>query len=84
MVWLKVTESRVATRRITGSRYYSPRVLAEEVSALKPGNKLQIVTVQEQINQASAAFPERAINPILRPGRTPGTVEVELKVKDHF
>ena len=84
VVWLKVTESRVATRRITGSRYYSPRVLAEEVSALKPGNKLQIVTVQEQINQASAAFPERAINPILRPGRTPGTVEVELKVKDQL
>ncbi|MDT8383296.1 MAG: ShlB/FhaC/HecB family hemolysin secretion/activation protein [Gammaproteobacteria bacterium] len=84
VVWLKVTESRVSTRRITGSRYYLPGVLAGQITALEPGNKLQISTVQTQIAQASTAFPERAINPILRPGRTPGTVEVELKVEDQL
>jgi len=84
VVWLKVTESRISTRRITGSRYYLPHVLAEQIPSLKPGNKLQIATVQAEITQASTAFPERAINPILRPGRTPGTVEVELKVKDQL
>lgn len=84
VVWLKVTESRVSTRRISGSRYYSPRLLAEQLSALKPGSKLQTASVQEQINAANSAFPERVINPILRPGRTPGTVEVELKVQDEL
>ena len=84
VVWLKVTESRVSTRRISGSRYYLPHVLAEQISSLEPGNKLQIATVQAEITQASTAFPERAINPILRPGRTPGTVEVELKVEDQL
>ena len=84
VVWLKVTESRISTLRVSGTRYYSPRRLAEQVSALAPGNQLQFAVVQEQINQASAAYPGRAINPILRPGRTPGTVEAELKVQDTF
>lgn len=84
VVWLKVMESRISTRRISGSRYYLPHVLAEQISSLEPGNKLTIATVQEEITQASTAFPERSINPILRPGRTPGTVEVELKVEDQL
>lgn len=82
VVWLKVTESKVADLRVTGARYYSARRLAEQVSALAPGNRLQFAAVQEQINDASLAYPGRAINPILRPGRTPGTVEAELKVQD--
>jgi hemolysin activation/secretion protein len=84
VVWLKVTESKIASLRVSGARYYSSRRLAEQVSALEPGNRLQFAVVQEQISLAGAAYPDRGINPVLRPGRTPGTVEAELKVQDRL
>jgi hemolysin activation/secretion protein len=82
VVWLRVTESRVSRLRISGSRYYSPRQLAEDIPSLQVGKRLKLSQVQEEIGKAGSAYPERMIIPVLRPGDTPGTVEVELKVKD--
>ena len=83
-VWLRVTESRISHLRITGTHYYSPRDLAVQLESLQAGNRLQLPAIQMDLNAASAAYPERSLVPVLRPGATPGTVEMEIKVKDQL
>lgn len=80
LVRLQVTEGRVERLRVTGSRYYDQGVIRERVDQLTVGNVPDFNAVQRQV--ASLARDERQIQPLLRPGLTPGTVEVELKVAD--
>jgi len=83
-VWLRVTESRISHLRITGTHYYSPRDLAIQLGSVQAGNRLQLPAIQKDLNAASAAYPERKLVPVLRPGATPGTVDMEIKVRDQL
>ena len=80
LVRLHVTEGRVERLRVTGSRYYDQGVIRERVDQLAVGTVPDFNAVQRQV--ASLAREERQIQPLLRPGLTPGTVEAELKVAD--
>lgn len=80
LVRLRVTEGRVERLRVTGSRYYDQGVIRERVEQLAVGRVPDFNEVQRQV--ASLAREERQIQPLLRPGLTPGTVEAELKVAD--
>ncbi|MGD8569592.1 MAG: ShlB/FhaC/HecB family hemolysin secretion/activation protein [Gammaproteobacteria bacterium] len=82
VVVLKVTEAYVDQIKITGSDYYAISRIREELPALKEGQSIYIPAVNNQIAAFNAASGDRSITPILRPGRIPGTIEVELKVKD--
>ncbi len=84
VVKLTVVEGRVDRFRITGSRYFSLEDIRKQVPALEEGQIPYLPAVQEQISQLNRETADRAVTPILRPGRTPGTLEVELKVKDEF
>lgn len=84
VVRLKVTEGHIDTLRITGARYFSLDRMRARVSALAEGNTLQLNAAQAQIGVLNQASADRTITPVLRPGKTPGTVEVELKVKDQL
>ena len=80
LVRLRVTEGRVERLRVTGARYYDQGVIRERVDQLAPGRVPDFNAVQRQV--ASLARDERQVQPLLRPGLTPGTVEAELKVAD--
>ena len=82
VVRLRVTEGRVGRLRVTGSRYYSLGRIRSQVPALAPGTVPYLPKVQEQMSAANNASADRRITPVFRAGRTPGTVDVELKVKD--
>ena len=84
VVALRVTEARIERLRITGARYYSSRDMSVTLRALAQGSVLYTTAVQEQLNGVNARSANRAVTPVLRPGKTPGTVEVELKVKDEL
>jgi hemolysin activation/secretion protein len=84
VVWLKVVESKISNLYISGSRYYSPDMLAERLPSLQQGKTLQIDDVQEEIRMATISHPGRSLIPVLRPGATPGQVDVEMKVKDQL
>lgn len=77
---LHVTEGRVERLRVTGSRYYDQGVIRERVSQLAPGQVPDFNQAAAQI--AGLNREERQLQQILRPGLTPGTVEVELRVND--
>src|SRR5215470_13253597 len=81
VVRLTVVEGRVSRTRVTGSRYFSQGRILEQSPALAEGNVLYGPDVQQQLAVLNR-FPDRRVTPVLRPGRLPGTTEVELQVED--
>ncbi len=82
VVRLRVIEGRIAKLSVTGARYYSLGRIRSQLSALAPGAVPYLPQVQDQMTAVNRAAADRQITPIFRAGRTPGTVDVELKVKD--
>ncbi len=82
VVRLHVTEGRVGSVRVTGSRYYSLGRIRAQLPALAPGSVPHLPDVQQQMGAVNRASADRQVTPVFRAGRTPGTVDVELKVKD--
>ncbi len=80
---LNVLEGRVENLYVTGSRYFDQGRIRAAAPELAPGQVPNFNVVQQQIAALSQA-PERQLQPVLRPGREPGTVEAELKVTDRL
>jgi hemolysin activation/secretion protein len=81
VVQLEVVESKVDQLRVTGSRYYSLGNIKQGVPELAEGKTPHFPTLQKQI-EALNRLPDRAVTPVMKAGKTPGTVSMELKVKD--
>ncbi|MBI3774212.1 MAG: ShlB/FhaC/HecB family hemolysin secretion/activation protein [Gammaproteobacteria bacterium] len=84
VIRLHVSESRVVELRVTGARYFSPQQIRAAVPALAENAVIALPQMQAELTALNGAASDRAITPVLRPGRKPGTVEVELKVKDEL
>ncbi len=82
IVRLRVTEGRLDRIRVTGARYFSNRKLLAALPTLQPGAVPQLPALQGELADANRQSTDRAVTPILKAGRTPGTVDVELRVKD--
>lgn len=82
IVILQITEGRIERVKISGSRYYSLGKIRERVPVLEEGTVPNLPEVQEQVASLNSGMPGRRVTPVLKPGRLPGTVEVELKVDD--
>lgn len=82
LVQLLVAEGQVSRLRVVGSRYFSLGRIKERVPALAEGTTPNLKEAQEQLAAVNALSPDRSITPVLRAGKTPGTVEVDLKVED--
>ena len=83
VVRLEVTEAPVKRVRVVDSRYFSPDDIRSGVPELAEGNVPNFSEMQKQLANLNRS-PDRRVTPVLRAGRTPGTVEVDLKVKDQF
>jgi hemolysin activation/secretion protein len=81
VVRLKVIEGRVERLSVTGSRYFDQGRIRARVAELAPGTVPNFNEVQKQLATVNTSE-DRQVQPILRPGRQPGTVEAELQVKD--
>ncbi len=84
IVRLRVTEGRIDRVRVTGARYYSNRQIRLAVPSIRSGEVPHFPAVQEQLNTLNRVTADRSIVPVLKAGRAPGTVDVELKVKDEL
>ena len=83
VVTLQVIKNPVGRLRITGSRYYSLDEIRREAMSLKEGtvpNFNQITKDLVVLNQS----PDRRVTPSLQAGLMPGTVDINLAVKDTF
>jgi hemolysin activation/secretion protein len=82
IVRLQVTEGRLDRVRITGARYFANGQIRDLTPALTQGEVLHLPALQEQLGKVNRQSRDRSVTPVLRAGRTPGTVDVELKVED--
>ncbi len=82
VVRLKVTESQVGRIQVTGSRYFSLGRIKSKVPSLAAGQVPNLSQVQRELATLSQMSRDRTITPVLKPSRTPGKLDVELKVDD--
>lgn len=82
IVRLRVTEGRLDRVRVTGARYFSNRAIREKLPVLEPGSVLKLPELQEQLMAVNQQARDRSVVPVLKAGREPGSVDVELKVTD--
>lgn len=81
VVRLAVTEAPVNRLRVVESRYFSLGEIKAGAPELAEGNVPNFPQMQKELAALNRSA-DRKITPVLRPGKTPGTVEVDLKVKD--
>lgn len=81
VVKLSVTEAPVDRLRVVESRYFSLGAIKAGVPELAEGNVPNFSQMQTELAALNRSA-DRRITPVLRPGKTPGTVEVDLKVED--
>ncbi len=81
VVVLKVTEGRVEKVRVNGSRYYSQGRILAQIPEFAPGRVPYFPAVQQELAAVNRA-PGRQVLPVLKPGATPGTLDVNLDVND--
>ena len=83
VVRLRVIEGSVAQLRVTGARYFSQGWIRDKVPALASGNVPNFNDVQTQLAELNRRA-ERRVQPLLRPGQVPGTLDAELRVEDRL
>jgi hemolysin activation/secretion protein len=81
VVRLRVTEAKVSQVRVLGSRYYSQGRILAQVPSVAQGTTPRFTEFQKDL-QTVNRFPGSQVTPVLRPGKTPGTTEVDLNVED--
>jgi hemolysin activation/secretion protein len=84
IVRLKVTEGRLGHLKVSGARYFPARQILKETASLVPGSVPHFPDVQRDLTQVNGATRDRAVTPVLRSGEIPGTVDLELKVRDEL
>jgi hemolysin activation/secretion protein len=81
VIVLQVVPNEVGRLRVHGSRYFSIEEIKREAPSLQEGtapNFSQVTRDLTVLNQS----PDRVVTPTLRAGIVPGTVDVDLNVKD--
>lgn len=84
LVQLEVVEGKVSRVRVTGSRYHLLSEIKSKVDSVQPGQPMHIPSFQADLNTLNSTSNDLRVTPVLKPGRTPGTVEVDLRVKDEL
>jgi hemolysin activation/secretion protein len=81
IVRLRVNEGKIGRVRVTGSRYYELGKIKDKAADLKPGTVPYFPSVQKQLAGLNRTE-DRRVTPSFKPSRSPGKVDVELKVED--
>jgi hemolysin activation/secretion protein len=81
VIFLQVTEAKVGRLRVKGSRYYSLEDIKKHAPSLAEGTVPNFNDVTRDI-VALNQWPDRRITPELVPGVEPGTLDINLNVKD--
>ena len=78
---LEVSEVPVGQLRVHGARYFLPSQIRAQAPSIAEGKVINFNEVNRDIVALNQPADQRVI-PALRPGVTPGTVDIDLDVKD--
>jgi len=82
LVRLKVTEGKLEAVHVRGERYFSDRQILAALPALEIGKTPNLPQLQQELTALNARTADRSLTPVLKAGSEPGTVDVDLAVKD--
>lgn len=82
LVRLQIVEGKIDRVRVQGSRYFLISEIREKLPSLQSGQALHVPTMQKELSQVNSQSSDLRLTPILKPGRSPGAVDVDLKVTD--
>ncbi len=83
VIGLKVVERRVERLRVTHARYFTLDDVRNGAPSLAPGTVPNMNRVRSDLLGLNQ-LPDRTVQPNLKPGRAPDTVDVDLDVSDKF
>jgi hemolysin activation/secretion protein len=81
VIELRVMSGAVNRLRVHGSRYFSIDQIKREAPSLEEGQSPNFSQVTQDLLVLNG-LPDRRVTPTVRPGEVPGTVDVDLNVKD--
>ena len=81
VIGLHVIERPIERLRVTHARYFVPDAVRDGAPSLKPGTVPNMNRVKDDLVGLNQ-LPDRTVQPSLRPGRHPDTVDVDLDVVD--
>jgi len=81
VVVVQVIERKVERLRVVGAQYFVPDAVRAGAPSLAPGTVPNMHKVAADL-LALNRFPDRSVQPTLRAGRAPNTVDVDLDVTD--
>jgi len=84
IIKMGIVEGKVQRLRITGANYYTLSGIRNELPAIKEGQTPYFPAVQQQLSKINARSQHLKVTPVLKPGKFPGSVDIELKVKDEL
>lgn len=83
VVTLQVEENPVGRLRVRGAEFTSPSAVTSQAHSMQEGKPVDFAKLTDDI-VAMNQVPGRTVTPSLKPGVMPGTVDVELEVKDEL
>ena len=83
VIHLEVVEAKVGRLRVKGARFFLPSEIKRMAPSLAQGTVPNFNDVTRDI-VALNQHPDRRVTPELRAGLEPGTVDIDLTVKDKF
>jgi hemolysin activation/secretion protein len=83
-VRLNVTEGVISRVKVTGSDYFLLSDIKERVPSIQEGGSLYVPKLQQELNKLNSLSSDLRVVPVLKEGDEPGSVQVELKVKDQL
>jgi hemolysin activation/secretion protein len=81
IVYLQVSEFPVGRLRVHGSRYFDLDEIKREVPSLAEGKLIDFNQAQKDLVGLNQ-LPDRRVTPVIQAGVLPGTMDVDLNVKD--
>ena len=81
IVYLQVNELAVGRLRVHGSRYFDINEIKHEVPSLAEGKLIDFTQAQKDLVGLNQ-LPDRRVTPVIQAGVLPGTMDVDLNVKD--
>ena len=83
VVKLQVLEGRLVHITVTGNQHYDRLNIRGKLPSLQPGALIYEPTFVKELGTVNGN-PDLKVAPVLKPGTEPGTVDLELKVKDRL
>lgn|GEM_PF-25416 len=83
VVRLTVVESKLGEIRVNGNRYFSKKEILERLPSLKEGSLIYEPVFLKELNEVNGN-PDLQVAPVLALGQKPGTVDLDVNVKDRI